>query len=113
MSLLQEWRDFAYANDMNSRNGQLFWANYFNIEKEIYQKLLANPEKVWEGSLADLAKEFDTELKYFVGFLDGINDSLVTPNPIEEMDQIPRLVLNTIKRSSTIIWLPLRLIYIT
>ena len=48
MSLLQEWRDFAYANDMNSRNGQLFWANYFNIEKEIYQKLLANPEKVWE-----------------------------------------------------------------
>ena len=85
MSLLQDWRDFAYANDMESQQGQLFWANYFNIEKEIYQKLLSNPDKIWEGTVEKLAKEFDTELKYFVGFLDGINDSLITPNPIEEM----------------------------
>ena len=27
------------------------------------------------------------ELTYFVGYLDGINDSLKTPNPIEEMDE--------------------------
>ena len=85
MSLLQDWRDFAYANDMESQQGQLFWANYFNIEKEIYQKLLSNPDKIWEGTVEKLAKEFDTELKYFVGFLDGINDSLITPNPIEDM----------------------------
>ena len=26
------------------------------------------------------------ELTYFVGFLDGINDSLKNPNPIEDMD---------------------------
>ncbi|NLK73671.1 MAG: SEC-C domain-containing protein [Clostridiales bacterium] len=87
MSLLQEWRDFAYAYDMGSREGSLFWANYFNIEKEIYQKILANPDTVWEDTVASLAKEFDTDLKYFVGFLDGINDSLVTPNPIEEMEE--------------------------
>jgi SEC-C motif. len=87
MGLLQEWRDFAYAYDMNSKAGQMFWANYFNIEKEIYRKLLANPDKEWKGSVEELAKEFDTELKYFVGFLDGINDSLITPNPIEEMDK--------------------------
>ncbi len=93
MSLLQEWRDYAYANDMNSRSGQLFWANYFNIEKEIYKVLLAKADKVWEGSVASLAKEFDTELKYFVGFLDGINDSLVTPNPIEEMDEETKVSL--------------------
>jgi hypothetical protein len=86
MSLLQEWRDYAYAKDMNDRSGQLFWANYFNIEKEVYKVLLADADKVWEGSVASLAKEFNTELNYFVGFLDGINDSLVTPNPIEEMD---------------------------
>lgn len=94
MGLLQEWRDFAYANDMNTRSGQLFWANYFNIEKEIYKKLLSNPDKVWEGKVEDLAKEFDTDLKHFVGFLDGINDSLVTPNPIEEMDKDTVVNLN-------------------
>jgi hypothetical protein len=87
MSLLQEWRDYAYGNEMNNRAGQMFWANYFNIEKEIYIKLLSNPDKVWEGSVAELAKEFGTELQMFVGFLDGINESLVTENPIEEMDQ--------------------------
>lgn len=87
MSLLQEWRDYAYANDMNNRSGQLFWANYFNIEKEIYKVLLADADKVWEGTVASLAEEFQTELKFFVGFLDGINDSLVKLNPIEEMDE--------------------------
>jgi preprotein translocase subunit SecA len=93
MNLLQEWRDYAYANDMNNRSGQLFWANYFNIEKEIYKVLLANADKVWEGSVASLAKEFNTELKYFVGFLDGINDSLITSNPIEEMDEETKVSL--------------------
>lgn len=87
MGLLQEWREFAYRRDMNDRSGQLFWANYFNLEKNIYKVILANPDKVWEGTVASLAKEFDVELKYFVGFLDGINDSLITPNPIEEMDE--------------------------
>ena len=105
MGLLQEWRDFAYAKDMNDRSGQLFWANYFNMEKEVYQKLLVNPDKVWEGSVASLAQEFDMELTYFVGFLDGINDSLVTPNPIEEMDQDTRLIWPLIKKSYILIWL--------
>lgn len=93
MSLLQEWREEAYAKDMQQNAGQLFWANYFNIEKEIYKVLLADTDKVWEGTVASLAKEFSTELKYFVGFLDGINDSLITPNPIEEMDEETKVCL--------------------
>ena len=93
MSLLQEWRDYAYANDMNNQSGQMFWANYFNIEKDIYKVLLADADKVWEGTVAELSKEFNTELKYFVGFLDGINDSLVNPNPIEEMEEDTKVCL--------------------
>lgn len=87
MGLLQEWREHAYGKDMNGRSGQLFWANYFNIEKEIYKIILADADKAWKGTVASLAKEFNTELSIFVGFLDGVNESLVTPNPIEEMDQ--------------------------
>ncbi|HKL99565.1 MAG TPA: SEC-C metal-binding domain-containing protein [Mobilitalea sp.] len=87
MSLLQEWRDFAYGHDMNNRSGQLFWANYFNMEKEVYIKLLSDTDKVWKNSVEELAKELGMELNYFVGFLDGINDSLVVENPIEEMDK--------------------------
>lgn len=93
MSLLQDWRERAYNKDMDSRSGQLFWANYFNVEKEIYKKILAAADKVWEGTVASLAKEFDVDFQLFVGFLDGINDSLVTPNPIEEMDQDTKITL--------------------
>jgi len=93
MSLLQEWRDYAYSKEMNDREGQLFWANYFNLEKEVYRALLANPDKVYEGTVASLAKEFNLELSIMVGVLDGVNESLVTPNPIEEMDQDTKICL--------------------
>jgi Predicted metal-binding protein related to the C-terminal domain of SecA len=87
MSLLQEWRDYAYAQDTNEKNGQLFWANYFNIEKGIYEKLLADPDTVVEGTVEELAAKYETELSIMVGFLDGINDSLKEANPIEDMEK--------------------------
>ncbi|WMJ86344.1 SEC-C metal-binding domain-containing protein [Anaerocolumna sp. MB42-C2] len=87
MSLLQEWRDYAYSLDTNQKEGQLFWANYFNIEQGIYERILADPETVVEGTVEDLASRYGTSLSIMVGFLDGINDSLKNPNPIEEMDE--------------------------
>jgi hypothetical protein len=84
-TLLEEWRNFAYAYDINSRNGQMFWMNYFNMEKSVYEQLLANPDEEVKGTVEELAAKYELELKYFVGFLDGINDSLVKANPIEEM----------------------------
>ena len=86
MSLLQEWRDYAYAKDTNQKDGALFWANYFNIEKGIYEQILSDPKTVVSGTVEELAAKYDTDLTHMVGFLDGINDSLKTPNPIEEME---------------------------
>lgn len=87
MSLLQEWRDYAYSLDTNQKEGQLFWANYFNIEQGIYEQLLSAPDVIVEGTVKELAGKYGTELSMMVGFLDGINDSLVNPNPIEEMTE--------------------------
>jgi hypothetical protein len=94
MSLLQEWRDRAYGMDTSTRAGQLFWTSYFNIEKEVYKKVLADANKVWEGTVTSLAKEFDIEFDLFIGFLDGINESLLTPNPIEEMDKDTKIKIS-------------------
>ncbi|MGN0466066.1 MAG: SEC-C metal-binding domain-containing protein [Lachnospiraceae bacterium] len=94
MSLLQEWRDFAYGHDDATREGQQFWLGYFNIEKGIYEKLLTDPTVVEKGTVKELADKYETELAYFVGFLDGINDSLKTPNPIEEMDENTEVALD-------------------
>lgn len=87
MSLLTEWREYAYSLDTNKREGQLFWANYFNVEKAVYEQILADPENVVTGTVEELAKKYDMKLSLMVGFLDGINDSLVNPNPIEEIDK--------------------------
>ncbi len=87
MSLLQEWREAAYSLDINSKEGKLFWNNYFVIEKGIYEQLLTNPDMVEAGTVKQLAEKYGTTLQIMVGFLDGINDSLVTPNPIEEMTE--------------------------
>jgi hypothetical protein len=86
MSLLTEWRDFAYSLDTNQKEGQMFWANYFNVEQGIYEQILAEPEVVVEGTVEELAAKYDTTLSLMVGFLDGINESLVKENPIEEME---------------------------
>lgn len=85
MSLLQDWRDNAYSKDMNTKEGQLFWGNYFAIEKGIYEKLLAEPDTAVTGTVGELAAKYGTSVEIFAGFLDGINDSLVTPNPIDDM----------------------------
>lgn len=87
MSLLQDWRDYAYSLDTNQKEGQLFWANYFNIEQGIYEQLLSAPDVIVEGTVKELAGKYGTELSMMVGFLDGINESLVNPNPVEEMTE--------------------------
>ena len=86
-SLLETWRDEAYKKDMNTKEGQLYWGAYFAAEKEVYEKLLKNPAEEVKGTVKELAERYDMSVKLFTGFLDGINDSLVKPNPIEEMTE--------------------------
>jgi len=86
MGLLQEWREYAYGVELNSKEGKAIWDKYFEQEKAIYQQLLATPEKVVSGTVQELADKYGMELNYMVGFLDGINESLKEPNPIEEME---------------------------
>lgn len=86
-TILEQWRSIAY--DENTDKGQLqrFWATYFNIEKNIYEQLLENPDEVVSASVKELSEKYDVELLTMVGFLDGINDSLKEANPIEEMTE--------------------------
>jgi uncharacterized protein len=86
MGLLQEWREYAYGVELNSKEGKAIWDKYFEQEKAIYQQLLAAPEEVASGTVQELADKYGMELNYMVGFLDGINESLKEPNPIEEME---------------------------
>lgn len=57
------------------------------MEKGIYEKLLASPDEEVRGTVKELADKYEIDLMHMVGFLDGINDSLKVPNPIEEMEK--------------------------
>ena len=87
MSLLQTWRDTAYSQEMDNKTATQFWGAYFELEKGVYEQLLANPDEEVKGTVKELAEKFGLEVFVMTGFLDGINDSLKVPNPIEEMDE--------------------------
>lgn len=87
MGLLQDWREYAYGVDINSKAGKAIWGKYFAEEKAVYEQLLAKPDEVVSGTVKELAERYNMELKYMVGFLDGINESLKTPNSIEDIDE--------------------------
>ena len=87
MALLQEWRDVAYSQTTDKKKLQEFWKEYFELEKGIYEQLLANPDEVVTGTVKELAEKYVVSIQIMTGFLDGINDSLKEPNPIEEMTE--------------------------
>ncbi len=87
MALLEQWRKKAYDQQEDKNKLQKFWAAYFNVEKEIYRQLLKNPDEVVTGTVKELADQYGVDIMTMTGFLDGINDSLIEPNPIEEMEE--------------------------
>lgn len=87
MSLLENWRVKAYGDGTNDQEKEALWKNYFQIEKGIYEKLLADVTTVESGTVSALAEKFGTTVEIMTGFLDGINDSLKEANPIETMDE--------------------------
>lgn len=87
MSLLEDWRNYAYSQEITQQQSNALWERYFVIEKGIYEKILSQPDVVVSGTVKELADKYETDVMTMVGFLDGINDSLVNPNPIEEMTE--------------------------
>lgn len=86
-TLLEQWRDIAYNESADRGQLQQFWGSYFQIEKEIYEQLLTNPDEEVKGTVKELAEKYNLTVMEMTGFLDGINESLETPNPIEEMEE--------------------------
>ena len=87
MTILEQWRSIAYNQNADKNKLQRFWANYFNIEKNIYEQLLENPDVIVSGTVKELDEKYGQDVMTMVGFLDGINDSLKTANPIETMEE--------------------------
>ncbi|MCR5753336.1 MAG: SEC-C domain-containing protein [Acetatifactor sp.] len=87
MALLEQWRNMAYDEQADKNKLQQLWTKYFQKEKDIYAQLLKNPDEVVKGTVKELAEKYGVSIMTMTGFLDGIDESLVERNPIEEMEE--------------------------
>ena len=93
MSLFENWRSTAYNNEQDEKEQKKFWKGYFEKEESIYEKLLSDSKEIVEGTVKELADKFETDILLFTGFLDGINDSLVNPMKLEELEETSNVKL--------------------
>lgn len=83
MSLYKDWSEMVIEY-VKTRGEAAFWKEYGAIETKIYSKVLANHANTVTGTLKSLAKDFDVSEVFFMGFLDGINESLKETINLEE-----------------------------
>ena len=92
-TLYQQWQNIAYDETADRSQLEKFWGTYFQIEKEIYEKLLSNPDEVVKGTVKELAEKFGQEVLTMIGFLDGIDDSLITSNNLDDVTEDSEVTL--------------------
>ena len=93
MSLYKEWTDMV-VEYVKTKGEAAFWKEYGAIEKSIYTKLLANHKEIIKGTVKELAEEFQTTNVFFMGFLDGINESLKESIDLEKIEENSEIEIN-------------------
>lgn len=85
MSLYKNWTDMV-IDFVKTRGEAAFWKEYGSIEKHIYTKILAEHNGTINASIEDLASRYETSTIFLMGFLDGVNDSLVESLDLESLE---------------------------
>lgn len=84
MSLYENWNDKIESYESQEEYNE-FWGEYIPKEEVIYKKILANKMKKITGQLKEIANDFSQDELTIIGFLDGINTSLVEPLNLEDI----------------------------
>lgn len=86
MSLFKQWKELT-EKKMTPDEYNNFWNTYLEKEKNNYERILENQEKVISGKLSELAETFNMDPVTFTGFIDGINTSLLEPVSLDELTE--------------------------
>ncbi|MEG0829983.1 MAG: SEC-C metal-binding domain-containing protein [Anaerovoracaceae bacterium] len=92
LTLFKQWKNLIENQTDDTFNE--FWEEYSGAETNIYSDLLDNPTKKVAAPLSELVAKYEVSPVIFMGFLDGINDSLKEPNDIEKFDETSTVVLD-------------------
>ncbi|OOB78881.1 MAG: preprotein translocase subunit SecA [Epulopiscium sp. Nele67-Bin002] len=88
MTLYDQWEN--YGEEAKARSTEEYKKvveKYLTKERNVYAKILSAPQVVIAGKIGELAKQHDMTDAEFLGFVDGINESLIQgPYNLHEMD---------------------------
>lgn len=84
MSYFSEWEQLIKNQTKATFND--FWIKYSRTEKRIYNSLLDNPGKIIMGKFSGLVQKYHADPVIFMGFLDGINNSLNEKQNLENLN---------------------------
>lgn len=86
MKVYKLWQQMS-ENGMNDQQKAMFWQDYFQTEKDVYEQILKERPAKIEGTLEELAQRFGLENPVMAGFLDGINESIQSPLDLDELEE--------------------------
>lgn len=86
MSLYKQWESLI-SNQTDDTFGK-FWEEYSEVEVAIYTDILNEPKKSFDGKIGDLIEKYKADPKIFMGFIDGIQNSLKSGTlDLEKVDE--------------------------
>ncbi|MDP4091626.1 MAG: SEC-C metal-binding domain-containing protein, partial [Bacillota bacterium] len=83
--LYKDWTDMV-VQYVKQKGEEAFWAEYSAMETEIYKDILAYHSSPLKGSINELAKKYEVAPEFFMGFVDGVNDSLVEKFDLDSIE---------------------------
>jgi preprotein translocase subunit SecA len=85
MTLFKEWTNLIQNQTKETFDD--FWKEYSEAETKIYSDILDHPDEPMQGTLKELADKYEVRPVIFMGFLDGINESIEQKNELENFDE--------------------------
>lgn len=88
MTLYEQWDNYGEeAKERSTNEYKEVVERYLTKERDVYTYLLSHTDEIVEGNIADLGKRFNMTEVEFLGFVDGINESLKAGTyELEKMD---------------------------
>ncbi len=84
MTLYEQWDKYGEESKSEEEYRNIVEA-YLMKEKDIYDYILSNRDEVIQGTISDLGKRFEMDDVEFLGFVDGINDSIKNKYELETL----------------------------
>lgn len=86
MSLFEKWDELA-RKERTREEYDKFWEAYLKKEMDVYEDILKNKTNVISSTVKEFAEKHDMTPEEVMGFIQGINTSLVNPIDLKSLEE--------------------------